>query len=147
VAYASSKLTAAEQNYLAQVLELLVVVHALCAFRYYLLGGGAPRPAGCLSDFDLRTDNQAITWLKTNRHLDKMYVCWLDEIEDFRFDVKHLPGSRNLTDPLSRRGFEDGDGPADSTGDQDPESQQELFSWLGRDTLCSAGLAVVRARW
>jgi hypothetical protein len=95
----------------------------------------------------LRTDNQAITWLKTNRHLNKMYVRWLDEIEDFRFDVTHLPGSRNPTDPLSRRGFADGDGPAVSTGDPDPESQQELFSRLGRDAPSSAVLAVVRAEW
>ena len=93
VAYESRKLTAAERNYPAHVLELLAVVHALRAFRHYLLGGGAPRPAGCWSDFDLRTDNQAITWLKTNRHLNKMYVRWLDEIEDFRFDVTHLPGA------------------------------------------------------
>ncbi len=100
------------------------MVLALRAFRHHLLGGGAPRPAGCLSDFDLRTDNQAITWLKTKRHLNKMYVPWLDEIEDFRFDVTHLPGSRNPTDPLSRRGFEDGDGPAQSTGDPDPENRR-----------------------
>ena len=69
VAYESRKLTAAERNYPAHVLELLAVVHALRAFRHYLLGGGAPRQGACLSDFDLRTDNQAITWLKTNLHL------------------------------------------------------------------------------
>jgi hypothetical protein len=60
VAYESRKLTAAERNYPGHVLELLALVHALRAFRHYLLGGGAPRPAGCWSDFDLRTDNQAI---------------------------------------------------------------------------------------
>ncbi len=65
VAYESRKLTAAEQNYPAHVLELLAVVHALRVFRHYLLGGWAPRPAGCLSNFDLQTNNQAITWLKT----------------------------------------------------------------------------------
>ncbi len=39
--------------------------------------------------------------------LNKMYVCWLDEVEDFRFDKTHLPGARNPTvqDPLSRGGF------------------------------------------
>jgi hypothetical protein len=147
VAYESRKLTAAERNYPAHVLELLAVVHALRVFRHYLLGSGAPRPDGCWSDFDLRTDNQAITWLKTNRHLNKMYVRWLDEIEDFRFDVTHLPGARNPTDPLSRRGFADGDGPAASTGDLDPESQQELFSRLGRDAPSSAILTVVHAGW
>ena len=60
------------------------------------------------------------------------------QIEDFRFDVTHLPGARNPTDPLSRRGFADGDGPAASTGDPDPESQQELFSRLGRDAPAPA---------
>ncbi len=61
VAYESRKLMAAERNYPAHVLELVVVVHALRVFLHYILGGGAPRPAGCWSDFDLQTDNQAIT--------------------------------------------------------------------------------------
>ncbi len=74
MAYESRKLTAAERNYPAHVLELLAMVHALRAFRHYLLGGGAPRLAGCWSDFDLRTDSQAITWLKTNRHLNRADV-------------------------------------------------------------------------
>ena len=147
VAYESRKLTVAERNYPAHVLELLAVVHALRVFRHYLLGSGAPRTAGCGSDFDLRTDNQAITWLKTNKHLNKMYIRWLDEIEDFRFDVTHLPGARNPSDPLSRRGFADGVGPAVSTGDPDPESQQELFSRLGRDAPTTAVLAPIHAGW
>ena len=74
VAYESRKLTAAEQNYPAHVLELLAVVHALRVVRHYPLGGGAPRPAVCWTDFDLRSDNQAITRLKTNRHLNKTHV-------------------------------------------------------------------------
>ena len=57
-----------------------------------------------------------------------MCVRWLDEIEDFRFDATHLPGARDPTDPLSRRGFADGAGPAASTGDPDPERQQEVIS-------------------
>jgi hypothetical protein len=75
-----------------------------------------------------------------------MYVRWLDEIKDFRFDVTHLPavpGTRNPTDPLSRRGFADGDGPAASTGDTDAESQQELFLRLGRDAPAQSRLAAV----
>jgi hypothetical protein len=147
VAYESRKLTWAERNYPAHVLELLAVVHALRVFRHCLLGCRAPRPVGCWYDFDLRQDNQAIKWLKTNRHLNKMYVRWLDEIEDYRFDVTHLPGSRNPTDPLLRRGFADGNGPAPSTSDADAESQQELFSRLGRDAPVPARLAAVRARW
>jgi hypothetical protein len=126
VAYESRKLTAAERNYPAHVLELLAVVHALQVIKHYLFGCGAPRPLGCGSDFDLRTDNRAVTWLKTSRHSNKMYVRRLDEIEDFRFNVTHLPGSRDPADPLTRRGFAgaDGPGPAASTGDPDTESLQ-----------------------
>ena len=40
MAYESSKLTAAERNYPAHVLELLAVVHALRVFKHYLLGSG-----------------------------------------------------------------------------------------------------------
>ena len=73
-----------------------------------------------------------------------MYVLWLNEIEDFRFDT-NLPRAMNPTDPLSRRGFADGDGPAPTTGDPEPESQQELFSRHGRESPPSALLAVVLA--
>ncbi len=38
VAYESRKLTAAEPNFPAHVLELLAVVHALRVFKHYLLG-------------------------------------------------------------------------------------------------------------
>ena len=122
------------------------MVHALRVFRHCLLGGGAPRPAGCWTDFDLRTDNQAITWLKTNRHPNKMYVRWLDGIEDFRLDVTHLPGARNPP-ALSRRGFANGDGPAASTGDPNPESRQAPFSRLVRDAPAPALLAAIRVGW
>ena len=130
--YESRKLTAAERNYPAHILELLAVVHALRVSRHYLLGSCVPRPDCCWSDFNLRTDNQAITWLKT---------------KDVRFSVTHLPGARNPTDPLSRRSFLDRNDPAPTTGDPDPESQQKLFSRLGRDAPLSAALASVRAGW
>ena len=56
-------------------------------------------------------------------------------------------GSHSPTDPLSRRGFADGNGPAASTGDPDPESQQQLFSRLSSDSSVPAQLAVVRVGW
>ena len=48
------------------------------------------------------------------------------------------------THPLSPRGFADGDGPAPSTGDPDPESQKELFSRLDRNAPAPALLAAIR---
>jgi hypothetical protein len=51
------------------------------------------------------------------------------------------------TDPLARRGFADGDCPAASTGDPEAESQQELFSRLGRDALAPGGARSCCAGW
>ncbi len=97
------------------------------AFKHYLLGSCAlaPRPPdGYWSDFDLRTDNQAImiTWLKTIRHPDGPAAL--------------LNGWHG---PAASKGL----------GDPDSASQQEPFSRLGRDAPISAGLAVLRAvsRW
>jgi hypothetical protein len=104
IAYESRKLTAAEQAYPAHVLELLAVVDALRVFRHYLLGSGAPRPDGVRSDFVLRTENQAVTWLRTKWDVNRFLAHWLDEIEEFRFDIEHVPGKLNLADPLTRRG-------------------------------------------
>jgi hypothetical protein len=87
------------------VLELLAVVHALRVFRHYLLGSSAPRPPGTLSDFTLRTDNQAVSWLRTKREVNRFLARWLDEIEEFRFEVEHVPGRLNPADPLTRRGW------------------------------------------
>ena len=83
----SRKLTDAEQAYPSHVLELLAVVHALRVFRHYLLGSSAPRPPGTLSDFTLRTDNQAVSWLRTKREVNRFLARWLDEMEEFRFEV------------------------------------------------------------
>ena len=57
------------------------------------------------TDFNLMTDNQAITWVKTKQHLNKMYFRWLDKIKDFLFYMTHWPCAHNPTDPLSQRGF------------------------------------------
>ena len=69
------------------------------------VGSGAPRPPGVLSDFTLRTDKQAVSWLRTERDINRFLAPWLDEIEEFRFDVEHVPGRLNPADLLTRRHF------------------------------------------
>ena len=129
--YKSSKLTAAKRNYSAHILELLAVVHALHIFWHYLLGSRAPLAEGCWSDFDLRTYLQAITAQdKQSSESDVRSLARSDRGLPIR---RHAPArgqkSYSLTDPLSRRGFVDCDGPigpAPTTGDPDPGSQQSL---------------------
>ncbi len=90
-AYESNNPTLTEQAYPAHVLELLTVLHALRVFRHYLLGSGAPRPPGARLDFTLRTDNQAVTRLRTKREVNRFLARWLDKIGEFRFDVENVP--------------------------------------------------------
>ena len=85
--------------------------HALRVFRHYLLCSGAPRPEGVRSDFTIRTDNQAVSWLRSKRDVNRFMARWLDELEEFRFDVEHVPGRLNPADLLSRRGFPAATGP------------------------------------
>ena len=116
-AHESRKRTAAEQAYPPHVLELLAVVKNLLMFRHYLLGSGASRPPEVLSDFTLRTDNQAVSWLRTKRDINRFLARRLDEIEEFRSDVEHVPGRLNPADPLTRRHFSGPDaGPGAGSG-------------------------------
>ena len=59
------------------------------------MGSGASRPPGVLSDFALQTDNQAVSWLRTKRDINRFLVRWLDEIDKFLFDVQHVSGRLN----------------------------------------------------
>ena len=57
------------------------------------------------------TDNQAVSWLRSKRDVNRFMARWLDELEEFRFDVEHVPGRLNPADPLSRRGCPAAPGP------------------------------------
>ena len=77
VVFESHRLTAAEQTYPAHNLELLAVVHALLVWRHYLLGSGAPRRPGNLTDFTICTNNQEVTWLLSKKDLSSLHArCW-----------------------------------------------------------------------
>ena len=108
------------------------MVHALRVWRHYLLGLGEPQRPGNLTDFTICTDNQAVTWLRSKKDLSRLHARWLDNLAEFSFDVVHVPGHHNPADQLTRCGLPS---PALSTGETDLESQQELFSGLGRDSV------------
>ena len=105
VEFESRRLTVAEQAYTAHNLELLALVHALRVWRHYLLGSGAPRRPGNLTDFTIRTDNQAVTWLRSKKDLSRLHARWLDDLAEFSFNMVHVPGHSNPTDPLTRCGL------------------------------------------
>jgi hypothetical protein len=92
VAHESSKLTAAELAYLSQVLELLAEVHAV---HHFLL---------CTPLARSRTSPSG---LRNKQDVNNYLARWLDEIEEFRLDVRGpVPAACAASgpgDPLRRR--------------------------------------------
>ena len=138
VAFESRCLMVTEQAYPAHNLELLAVVHALRVWQHNLLGSGALLRPGDLTDFTVSTYNQAVTWLRSKKDLSRLHARWLDDLAEFSFNVVHVPGHSNPTGPLTCCGLPL---PAPSTGETDLESQQELFSGLGRQRSRSRAAA------
>jgi transposase InsO family protein len=93
IAYASRMLSGPERNYCATRREMLAVVYFTKVFRNYLLG----------SQFILRTDNSALQWLRKMQLPLGQTARWLEQLEEFRFDVVHRPGRNHCNaDSLSR---------------------------------------------
>lgn len=92
VAYTSRRLTPAERNYTAMERETLAVVHALVTWRTYLY-----------KHFDIITDNNGVTYLKSKKALSQREARWVDFLADFDFSIHHVRGQDNIADPLSRR--------------------------------------------
>lgn len=94
VAFASRLCSAAERNYNVTRRELLAVMFALKTFRQYLLG----------VKFTIRTDHAALQWLKKTPTPIGQQARWVEQLEEFDYDIQHRPGHRHgNADALSRR--------------------------------------------
>ncbi len=93
VAYASKSLSRAEQHYCVTRKELLAVVKFIHHFRPYLLG----------KRFTLRTDYGSLAWLGKFREPTGQLARWLEQLQEFDFEICHRPGCKHQnTDALSR---------------------------------------------
>jgi hypothetical protein len=96
VAYMSQKMNSAERNYPTHEQELLAVVRALQDWRYYLLG--SPHTT------TIYTDHDSLKYLYTQPHLSKRQLRWLEQLQDYKLDITHQSGTKNVVaDALSRR--------------------------------------------
>ena len=94
IAYASRSLDRRERNYCVTRKELLAVVYFLKYFKQYLLG----------RRFKVRTDHAALTWLRRTPDPIGQQARWLEQMEEYDFEVEHRPGVRHANaDALSRR--------------------------------------------
>ena len=94
LAYASRALTPAEQNYPAHKLEFLALKWAVCEkFHDYLYD----------SKFEIKTDNNPLTYIQTSARLDATGHRWLAALSAYDFSLLYRAGKKNIdADVLSR---------------------------------------------
>ncbi|XP_068118921.1 uncharacterized protein [Hyperolius riggenbachi] len=97
VAYVSRSLSPSEKNYPTHKLEFLALKWAVVdKLKDYLYG----------AEFEVKTDNNPLTYLLTTAKLDATGHRWLAALAGFRFSLKYRPGVGNRdADALSRRPY------------------------------------------
>ena len=94
IAYFSRSLNRAESQYCVTRKELLAMVKAVRHFHCYLYG----------RHFLLRTDHAALRWLLNFKAPEGQVARWLEQLQQYDFDVQHRPGAvHSNADALSRR--------------------------------------------
>jgi len=94
IAYASRALDAREISYCITRKELLAIVYFLKQFKQYLLG----------RKFTIRTDHAALTWLRRTPEPIGQNARWLEQMEEYDFQIVHRPSTQHSNaDALSRR--------------------------------------------
>ena len=93
--YLSQALVGTEQNYQVYDLELLAVIHALKAWRPYLIS--PPEPT------IFYTDHQNITYFRQPQDLTARQMCWHSILQEYPIRFVHISGHKNgAPDLLSR---------------------------------------------
>ena len=98
IGYASRSLTKPERRYSTTRKELLAIVAFIQHFRHYLYG----------KSFIIRTDHNALKWLKSFKEPQSQVARWIELLAEFNFVVEHRPGTKHgNADALSRRAEKD----------------------------------------
>ena len=96
IAYFSKSLLPAECNYKVEDLEMLAIIYALKALRHLLLGAK--------EKILIRSDHKNLSYFKSARKITPRQARWMEFLEEFDFELEHIPGSTNtVADLLSRR--------------------------------------------
>jgi len=105
-AYASRKLTKAEENYAAVELECLALIWAVEKFQPYLYG----------KHFILQTDHRPLSFLSSSKNLNARLMRWSLLLQPYSFQIEYIPGKTNFTpDFLSRHPASDAEDNSAST--------------------------------
>lgn len=119
IAYMSKSMNKHEQNYCVTRKELLAVICALRKFHSYLYG----------QTILLRTDNAAVSWMRTLKTPTGQVTRWLQELNTYDLEVIHRPGLKHRNaDALSRNpcktcSRQERAGPDSDSDDEIPEKE------------------------
>ena len=93
IAYNARKLKSSESQYASYKRELLALIFGINSYKFFL----TRKP------FLVRTDNNALSWLKSQKDAKGMLKRWLRILSTYDFDVIHRPGTQHANaDALSR---------------------------------------------
>ena len=93
IAYGSRVLSRTERRYCITRRELLAVIHFIKLYKHYLIG----------KKFLVRTDHAALKWLKSFKHAEGQVARWLQQLEEYDFEIEHREGRKHQNaDGLSR---------------------------------------------
>ena len=82
IAYMSKSSNEYEQKYCTTRRELLAVIMALNTFHHYVYG----------QEILLRTDNIAVSWLRSLKAPTGQVTRWLQQLETYNITAEHQPG-------------------------------------------------------
>ncbi len=115
IAYGAKKLGPSQANYAPTKGELCAVIYFLKHWKYYLQ----------FRKFLLRTDHEALKWIRSMDAPTGMVRRWLDVLASFDFEVQHRAGKKHMNaDPLSRI-------PNAEEGSAGEDSEEEVVHQLG----------------
>src|SRR6202453_2212369 len=95
IAFFSKTFNEAERNYDIHDRELLAVFRGLTHWRHLLLS--SPFPTTVL------TDHKNLEYYKEPHHINRRIARYIQQLADYNFILKHIPGEQNKADALSRR--------------------------------------------
>ena len=117
VAFASQKLNDAEMQYSAYERELLGIVWALAQWKHYCQG-----PHSVI----IQTDHAPLRHLPNQASVNARIWKWINVMQGYNLEIRHIPGKRNPADTLSRQDKKDALGRKTAVHDANADLVREL---------------------
>ena len=85
IAFNARRLKPSESQYASHKGELLALIFAIDTYKFFLTG----------RKFLVRTDNSALSWLKTQKNPKGILMRWLRILSTYEFDIQHRAGTKH----------------------------------------------------